>query len=146
MSANAFFIDTNILVHQLEGLDSTKASLADGLIREGIASGDGCISFQVVQECINTFVRKAELPLSEAQMRQYLEDVLHPLWKVYPSLALYQASIDILRRYRFGFYDSLIVASALQAGCKTLYTEDLQHGQQIDDLVIKNPFQIGNLN
>ncbi len=141
MSDDAHFIDTNVFVYQIENIDARKTRLADDLIRGGIASGEACISFQVVQECINTFVRKAEITLNEAQMRHYLEDVLHPLWKVYPSLALYQSSLEIRRRYGFGFYDSLIVASALEAGCKILYTEDLQHGQRIDELVVTNPFR-----
>jgi predicted nucleic acid-binding protein len=44
-------------------------------------------------------------------------------------------------RWRFGFYDSLIVASALAAGCDMLLTEDLQHGQVIETLTISNPFK-----
>jgi len=127
-------------VYQLERLDADKADIADDLIREGIATGNVCISFQVVQECINTVMRKAEVPLTVAQMQQYVEDVLAPLWTVQPSFQLYGAALGVMRRYRFGFYDSLIVAAALDAGCKTLCTEDLTHGQRVDGLSIENPF------
>jgi predicted nucleic acid-binding protein len=62
------------------------------------------------------------------------------LWKINPSPNLYQRGLDLQSRYQLSFYDSLIVAAALEGGCKTLYSEDLQHGQRIDGLTIKNPF------
>ena len=73
-------------------------------------------------------------------MRRYMEDVLAPLYRIQPSIRLYGKSLDIHARYRFGFYDSLIVASAVEAGCNRLYTEDLQHGQRIEGVTIVNPF------
>lgn len=140
MSAESF-IDTNIFIYQLERLDARKAKIADDLIAHGITTQSACISFQVIQECINTAIRKAEVPLTEDEMRKYMEDVLVPLYSVQSSIHLYQASLEIRFRYRFSFYDSLIVAAALEAGCKTLYSEDLNHGQQIDGVTITNPFR-----
>lgn len=139
MSAE-YFLDTNLFIYQLEALDEQKSTTADDLIRQAIATGEGCISFQVVQECLNTVVRKAEIPLDTYQARTYLETVLVPLWCVYPSPALYGRTLDLQARYQFSFYDSLIVAAALEAGCTRLLTEDLQHGQQIETLTIENPF------
>lgn len=98
-------------------------------------------NFQVVQECLNTAIRKAEIPLTTEEMKRYLNSFLMPLYRVQPSLNLYHAALDIKTLYRFGFYDSLIVAAALESGCKTLYSEDLQHGQQIEGLTIENPFK-----
>ena len=63
-----------------------------------------------------------------------------PLWQVNPTAALYQSAITLQGRYGFSFYDSLIVAAALEGGCTRLYSEDLQHGQQIQRLTILNPF------
>ena len=140
MSAESF-IDTNIFIYQLERLDARKAGIADELIEHGITTQTACISFQVIQECINVAIRKAKMPLTEDEMRKYMEDVLVPLYSVQSSIRLYQASLDIRFRYRFSFYDSLIVASALEAGCKTLYSEDLHDGQQIEGLTIANPFR-----
>jgi len=134
------FIDTNVFVYQLERSDVRKATAAERLIEQGIASGTACISFQVVQECLNTALRKAQKPLDVDEMRKYLQSVLALLYRVPPSLRLYYAALDIQVRYRFSFYDSLIVAAALEAGCKRLYSEDLQHGQQIQGLIIENPF------
>ena len=135
------FLDTNIFVYQLERQDARKADIADALIAQGIASQTACISFQVIQECLNTALRKAEVPLTEAEMCTYMLDVLAPLYRVQPSLDLYQKSLDVRSRYRFGFYDALIVAAAVEAGCATLYTEDLAHGQTLDGVTVVNPFR-----
>ena len=135
------FIDTNIFIYQLERLDARKAEIADELIEHGIATQKACISFQVIQECINAAIRKAKVPLTEDEMRKYMEDVLVPLYSVQSSIRLYQASLDIRSRYRFSFYDSLIVAAALEADCKTLYSEDMNHGQRIEGVTIANPFR-----
>ena len=75
-------------------------------------------------------------------MEKYLQSVLAPLLRVQPSLRLYRLSLDIQSRYQFSFYDSLIVAAAVEAGCKTLYTEDLTHGQQVEGVIITNPFRM----
>lgn len=134
------FLDTNVLVYQLEGRDTRKAAIAEDLIRQGIQSGNACISFQVVQECLNTALRKALVPLGSDDLRRYLESVLAPLLRVQPSLRLYYASLDVQSRYGFAYYDSLIVAAALDAGCTTLYSEDLQDRQRIEGLTVVNPF------
>ena len=67
-------------------------------------------------------------------------DALIPLWKINPTRELYLRSLNIKSRYLYSFYDSLIIAAALEADCKTLYSEDMQHGQRIEQLIIKNPF------
>lgn len=134
------FLDTNLFIYQLDGCDERKAEIANGIIRRAIQTGEACISFQVVQECLNTFLRKAEIRLDEEQARRYLNDVLSPLLQINASIALYQRALSIQARYQFAFYDSMIVAAALEAGCTRLYSEDLQHGQQIEQLRIENPF------
>lgn len=142
MSAECF-IDTNIFIYQLEALDDRKYAIAERIIRDGVSTGNACISFQVVQECLNTVLRKAEIPLDTDQTRIYLETVLAPLFRVSASIPLYQRGLDIQSRYRYGFYDALIIAAALSAGCGTLYSEDLQHGQRIEALTLRNPFAEG---
>ncbi|MGH8500811.1 MAG: PIN domain-containing protein, partial [Methylococcales bacterium] len=117
-----YFIDTNLFIYPLERLDQRKADIAERLIEKGIATGNTCISFQVVQECLNTAIRKAEIPLTTDAMKRYLNTVLMPLYRIQPNLNLYLAAVDIQARYRFAFYDSLIVSAALEAGCKVLYS------------------------
>lgn len=140
MSAESF-IDTNVFVYQLERLDVRKADIADDLIEHGIDTQTACISFQVIQECLNTALRKAEIPLTEDEMGRYMTDVLAPLYRVQPDVRLYQKALEIRARYRFSFYDALIIAAAVEAGCKTLYSEDLTHAQQVEGVTVVNPFR-----
>ena len=135
------FLDTNLFIYQLEALDERKFGIANRIIREGVATGNACISFQVIQECLNTVLRKAEIVLDERGARDYLETVLAPLFQVPASIALYRRALELRERYRFSFYDSLIVAAALEGGCTRLYSEDLQHAQRVERLVIENPFR-----
>lgn len=135
-----FFFDTNLFIYQLEASDGYKFSVSNQLIRNSIEKQNGCISFQVVQECLNTMIRKAEIPMDRDEINVYMKTVLIPLWSVYPSIKLYQKCLDIQERYKFSFYDSLIIAATLEAGCTTLYSKDLQHGQQIDTVTVHNPF------
>ena len=132
------FLDTNILAYMFDETDVRKQRLAEALVNEKLVTGTGCISSQVVQETLDVLIRRLGFVAEDA--RRTLEQVLVPLWQVYPSAALYQDAITIQGRYGFSFYDSLIVAAALEAGCTRLYSEDLQHGQQVQRLTIVNPF------
>jgi predicted nucleic acid-binding protein len=139
MPAKAF-IDTNVFVYHIDDTDPRKSEIAHAIIREAIVTGNACINSQVVQEFLNTMLRQAEKPLTRDDAHTYLAEILTPLCRVFASIPLYQNALDIQARYRFSFYDSLIVAAALSAGCTRLLTEDLQHGQQIEGLQIQNPF------
>ena len=140
MSAE-FFLDTNVFIYHLDSTDSAKHATAEQIVRGALEEGNACISYQVVQECLNVALRKAEVALSLDAARSYLETVLAPLMRVPASESLYHRALEIQARWRFGFYDSLIVAGALAAGCSTLLSEDLQHGQRIGGLTIVNPFR-----
>lgn len=141
MSAKSF-VDTNVFIYQLEALDPHKSAIAERIISDAL-TGNACISFQVVQECLNTMLRRAEIPLSIDETRAYLENVLTPLFRVPASVELYRLGLNIQARYRYSFHDALIIAAALSAGCKRLYSEDLHNGQQIEGLTIENPFADG---
>ena len=94
----------------------------------------------MVQETLNIITRKLPVPATPEQASVFLAGTLIPLWKVNPSRGLYRRSLHIQAVYHFAYYDSLIVAAALEAGCRTLFSEDLQHGQVIERLEVKNPF------
>jgi predicted nucleic acid-binding protein len=134
------FIDTNLFLYNLDDSESAKHTIATDIIHSALETGRSCISYQVVQECLNAGLRKAHIPLDHLLAARYLHTILIPLWKINPSPNLYQRGLELQSRYQLSFYDSLIVAAALEGGCKTLYSEDLQHGQRIDGLTIKNPF------
>ena len=79
-------------------------------------------------------------PLSESDALLYLDRVLGPLCEVLPTLDLYRHAVGLSSRWKCSFYDSLIIAAALQAQCTVLYSEDLQHGQEVEGLTLINPF------
>ncbi len=139
MSAK-FFLDTNILAYAFtrQSLDKRKRALQ--LLEFGLNTGAATISFQVAQEFLNLSQRKLTPPMTLGEARIFLQEVLTPLCRVFPSMTLLGSAMEIKDRYKFHFYDSLIVAAALEAGCERLYSEDMQHGQQIAQLRIENPF------
>ena len=139
MSAE-YFLDTNILLYSFDRETLSKRKIAQQLIQHALASRRGIVSFQVVQEFLNVTTRKLRTQVSSEHAADYLRDVLAPLCTVYPSIALYERALEIQARWRFSFYDSLIIAAALSADCETLFSEDLQHQQRIESLIIINPF------
>jgi predicted nucleic acid-binding protein len=139
MSAK-FFLDTNVLVYSFDRDDPLKRDRAASLIAEALEKSRGVISTQVVQEFLNAALRKFSKPLSHPDAQRYLTVVLEPLCAAFVSIELFHRAIEISARWKYPFYDALIIASALEAGCSILYSEDLQHGQNIGPLRIVNPF------
>jgi predicted nucleic acid-binding protein len=135
-----YFLDTNIFVYSFDSRYPDKQSRAGELIKTALEDGSGCISYQVVQEFLNVATRKFALPLTPAHASAYLATILEPLCEVFSSINLYREALEIMERWQHSFYDSLIIASAIASDCRTLYTEDLQHGQKIRNLRIVNPF------
>lgn len=78
--------------------------------------------------------------MAMAEAEQYLITVFRPLLAIHSSPTLYVEGLRITAKHRFSWYDSLIVAAALEAQCETLFSEDLQHGREIEGLKIHNPF------
>lgn len=134
------FIDSNIFVYLFDETAEDKRRIAEELIVGALQTGSACISFQVIQETLNVITRKIAFPASSEDARRFLDHVLLPLWRISPSQALYHRCLDVQSRYGYSFYDSLILAAALDAGCERIYSEDLQDGQQIQGLTIRNPF------
>jgi len=135
-----FFLDTNILVYALSKAHQSKHVVASRLVDEAIDSGKGTISYQVVQEFFSVAFRRFSPPMSIAEAEQVLTVTLRPLLAVHSSYSLYGQAFELARRYSLSWYDSLIVAAALEAECRILYTGDLQHGQKFSDLRVLNPF------
>lgn len=128
------FFDTNVLVY-LASAEPAKAERAERLLERG-----GVISVQVLNELANVARRKMNLSWLEAEgFLQTLCDLLtvHPV-----TLDTHKAGMALAARYNFAVFDAMIVASALQAECATLWSEDMQHGMLIDErLRILNPFR-----
>ena len=135
-----YFLDTNVFIYALDARSPAKAKIAEKLIRDAIATRSGVVSYQVVQEFLNVALRQFAdvMPIEDAE--QYLSTVFRPLLAVQSSSALFAEALALQRRARISWYDSLIVAAALEAKCSWLYSEDLQHGQKFAGLTVKNPF------
>jgi predicted nucleic acid-binding protein len=135
-----FFLDTNVFVYSFDQGSVAKLRRSRQLIGRAVTTRTGVISYQVVQEFFNLALRKFATPMTPDEAEQYLGAVFRPLLAVNSSQALYGEALRLTRRYRLSWYDSLIVAAALEAECSVLYSEDLQHGQKIENLRVENPF------
>lgn len=141
MNGDRYFLDTNILIYSFDETAASKAFEASQLIYDGIESGRGAISYQVAQEFCNFATRRAPQPMPPGDAEAFLERVCRPLLAVESSLALFRRALQMHQRFQLAWYDSLIVAAAQEAGCGTLYSEDFQHGQRFDGVIVQNPFR-----
>ncbi|MFA7667468.1 MAG: PIN domain-containing protein [Burkholderiaceae bacterium] len=139
MSA-ADFLDSNVVIYAFDAAGGEKSAIASAILDAALRQGSAIISFQVVQETLNVIGRKFRRVASPEDCRAALKQVLVPLWRIHPSATLYARGLGIQERYGLGFYDSLILAAAMEGGCTRLLSEDLQHGQRIEGLRIENPF------
>lgn len=139
--SDRFFLDTNIFVYSFDRTAPAKQDRAMGLIRKAAASRAGVVSYQVVQEFFNVALRRFTPPMQSHEAQAYLRAVFLPLLGVHSSQSLYLEALQLHADHRLSWYDSLIIASAAQAKCSLLLTEDLQHGRRFGDLKIENPFQ-----
>jgi predicted nucleic acid-binding protein len=135
------FIDSNVFVYLFDETDPAKRETASDLVRAALGSTTYLISFQVVQEVLNIITQKLKVPVKASDAVSFFEQVFAPLWQVMPSHELYRRSIQVKERYGYGYYDSLIIGAALEAGCRRVLSEDLHDGQKIEGLTIVNPFQ-----
>ena len=135
-----FFVDTNVFVYAFQPAEPRKQRLAADLIRAAITTHKGVVSYQVVQEFFSVALRRFAEPMNLMEAEQYLVTTFRPLLAVHSSYSLYEQALELTRRHSLSWYDCLIVAAALEADCRILYTEDLQHGQKLDNLRIQYPF------
>ena len=135
-----FFLDTKIAIYCFDDTAPLKQSRAKDLMAHGASSGMGVVSYQVLQEFCNVASASKRLALSAEQTMAFASLLLAPMNQVEPSLALLTAALKIKADVGYSFYDSLIVAAAVQAGCQVLYSEDMQHGQLVAGLRLVNPF------
>ena len=133
MSAKDFF-DTNVLIYAVAKNDS-RAIKAEALL-----AGGGVVSVQSLNEFVSVARRK--LGMSWKEVREFLDLICVLCPKPVPvSLGVHRGAVAIAEKYGYSIYDALIASAALDAGCKTLYSEDLQDGQVIHrQLTILNPF------
>ena len=132
--SGAVFLDSNVLIYAALQPDDRS-----GIARALLAAG-GMISVQVLNEFANVARRKFRRPWPEIKVAVADIRVLFPN-PIPLTVATHEAAITLATRYGFAFYDAVIVASALEAGCSTLISEDMQDGLVVEArLTVRNPF------
>jgi predicted nucleic acid-binding protein len=134
------FVDTNILIYAHDTDAGDKHSKARDLIRSLWDDGSGTLSTQVLQEFYVTVRRKIPRPLLPAQARGIIESYL--VWEVVQNApaSILRAS-ELEERYQLSFWDALIIGAAMEANAERILTEDLNHGQMVEGVLIVNPFR-----
>jgi predicted nucleic acid-binding protein len=138
--SDKYFLDTNILVYSVDPTSPLKRARARKLVTDGTTSKLGVISYQVVQEFVNIALGKFRSVVVRTDLEEFLRGVLFPMMAVPSSPWLFLDALRLHEGNQLSWYDSLIVAAAIQGRCGILYSEDLQHGRRFGDLVVQNPF------
>ena len=128
------FVDTNILVYSVAD-DLHKRNIADNLLIDN----EIVISPQVISEFVAVTLRKQIL--AQPKVIDYAKKFMQVFQVTVITSTTITSALDIMTKYQLAYWDSLILASALESSCTWLYTEDLQDGQRIENtLTIHNPF------
>lgn len=133
------FVDANVLVYAFDSSAGPKQHEAQQLLGRLWESGTGCLSIQVLQEFFVTVTKKVAKPLpvedAAARIREFM------LWKVFaPTAEDVVTAIGLRTQAKIGFWDAMIVLAAAESGCDVLWTEDLDDGQLLRGVRIRNPF------
>lgn len=135
MAENKVFLDTNILIYAYSNTETDKKEKVMGILSDDAV----CFSTQVINEFIWVMNRKYKVNMDSLRI------ITNNLFEMYVVSLVDRATIgqaiDIASRYKYSYWDSLIVSSSIESGCDILYTEDMQHGQVVNNgLRILNPF------
>lgn len=136
------FLDTNLFVYMQSASEQDKKELSF----RALEAYECIVSSQVLNEFCNVALKKLHMEIG--QVRQVLQAIDNTCEIVLVSMRTVERALDLKERYGFSYYDSLIVASALESGCAYLFSEDMSDGQVIEaDLkiinIFKNPDFIG---
>jgi predicted nucleic acid-binding protein len=133
MPAKVFF-DTNVLIYAV-AQDDPRSTQAEELLVSG-----GVLSVQILNEFASVARRKILMSWSDVTEALNVFRVLCPS-PLPITIEMHDAALKIAEKHGYNIYDALVVSAALEAGCSTLYSEDLHDGQTIDgQLTIRNPF------
>ena len=129
------FVDTNILIYAFSKTEEEKQQKALEILDNSWPT----ISTQVIREFISVGTTKHKQPLEKVISQ--VRNIVDAVDVVNEDMGIIDKGIEIHQRYKFRFYDSLIIAAAITANCTILYSEDMHHGQVIEKtLTIVNPF------
>jgi predicted nucleic acid-binding protein len=133
------FVDTNVLVYAHDRSAGDKHLRARLLLQELWETRQGCLSIQVLQEFYVNITRKVPIPLPSQTAAQIIGDL--SAWQVHsPSVNDVLQAISLQERYSISFWDAMVLASAIQLGCETVWSEDLSPGQRYGEVIVASPF------
>jgi len=135
--AERCFIDTNVLIYAEASDLPVKQRAALDLLKQLHSQASGVLSTQVLQEYCNVALKKLRMPAQTVRARLDLYEQFEVV-QVTPSII--RAGLDLHQTRSIAFYDALIVASALTAGCDVLLSEDMNAGEKMGQVRIANPF------
>ncbi len=139
MPEDRIFIDTNILIYAYDVTAGEKHAIASDILADLWNARLGVVSTQVLQEFFVNVVHKIQRPIDSRLAKDIVKDLLK--WHVVVNNgASILDAIDIHDRYGYSFWDAMIIEAAIKGGAAILMSEDLQDGQVISDVRIKNPF------
>jgi predicted nucleic acid-binding protein len=139
MNGDKVFVDTNVIVYAYDKDAGEKHQFALNIMKDLWHSGLGIISTQVLQEFFVTLTNKISAPLKISVVRETIRRLSR--WDVLLiDVDIIISATELRERYKYSFWDSLIIASAIGGGAKTILSEDLADGQTIQGVTIKNPF------
>ncbi len=132
------FVDTNVLIYAHDIDACSKHAIAQNVLRELWSEHKGVLSMQILQEFYVNITRKIPTPISQPLARAVISN--YSPWCVETGWTDLPAAFRIEDEARIGFWDALVVASALKSGASRLLSEDLNAGQSILGMRIENPF------
>ena len=134
------FFDTNILIYAVDHTDPIKRRKAGELLEREAGAGNAIISTQVLQEFYSASTLKLKRPLNKLVAEEIVEELMAlPVKQV--DTTIIRAAIKRNQTDQVSFWDALIIETALRAGARVLWSEDMQHDREIDGLKIQNPFK-----
>lgn len=140
MSGDKVFVDTNVIVYAYDKDAGEKHRVAAEIMKELWRSGLGTISTQILQEFFATLTKKISKPMEISVVRETIRRLSR--WDVLLiDVDIVLRATELQERYKYSFWDSLIIAAAIAGGAHTILSEDLADGQTIQGLTIKNPFK-----
>lgn len=132
------FIDTNILIYPFDNSNSSKQKACSTFLTQILVNAEPVISTQTLGEFFNVVVRKLNFPKQDAMFEVQKLTETFPVYEIKTENVLH--AMQISNATQFSYWDSLILAMAIDTGCSVLYSEDLSNGQEIEGIKIVNPF------
>lgn len=140
MKGDKVFVDTNVIVYAYDKDAGEKHRIAIDIMKDLWRSGLGTISTQILQEFFVTLTKKISVPMDISVVRETIRRLSK--WDVLLiDVDTIIRATELQERYKYSFWDSLIIASAIAGGAKTILSEDLADSQTIQGITIKNPFR-----